>query len=743
MSRPLRTRLSLAVSIAVSMTCAAAATASAQEPQVASHTTRNLATVEVTATPLGGEAESLAHPVEVLYGEALDARKAGTLGDTVGNLPGVQTTWFGAGVGRPIIRGQEGPRVQVLSGGLGSMDASTVSADHATSVEPFLADQIEVLKGPATLLFGSGAIGGAVNVVDGRIPSALPDRPLSGRAELRAGSGNDERTGLFRLDGVSGNWVIHVDGLIRNTGDYDIPGYARVEHDHDDDHDDHDDDDDHDDHDEQIRGLLPNSAVRTRSGALAATWLGERGHFGLSASTYRSNYGIPDGAHVHDDHDGGHDDDHDDHDHDDHDDDHDDHSDDHGPVRIDLVQNRLDLKAGVYDPVAFLSGINLRAAFNDYEHIEFEGDAIGTRFTSKGVEGRLEAVQKEWNGWRGAFGLQFGNIDFGASGDEAFVPPSKTETLGLFVIQEKEFGPWKLELGARHDRVEIDPEGDEARDFRANSLSAASIWHVNDVIDVRLGADLSERAPTNEELFAAGPHIATQSIELGDAGLDTERGRRLEVGLHAHTERVELKAAVYQTRFKDFIYLADTGVVDDGLPVRLWFQNDATFHGYEVEAKIHLVAGDNGNLDLRVFTDSVRAKLDGSGTAHVHFDVPHGDHSHHYHADIALDGNLPRIAPQRYGGELAWSVGNLRALLGATRYQKQDRVAEGESPSDGYTLVHAGLAYRFGSPDATNWEVFLDGRNLTDTEARPHTSLLRDYAPLPGRFVSAGLRVFF
>ena len=203
----------------------------AQEaPQVATHTTRNLDTVEVTSNPLGGEAESLAHPVEVLYGEELDARKAGTLGETVASLPGVQTTWFGTGVGRPIIRGQEGPRVQVLSGGLGSMDASTVSADHATSVEPFLADQIEVLKGPATLLFGSGAIGGAVNVVDGRIADTLPDRPLSGRAELRANSVNDERTGMFRLDGVSGNWVIHVDGLVRNTGDYDIPGYAQVEH---------------------------------------------------------------------------------------------------------------------------------------------------------------------------------------------------------------------------------------------------------------------------------------------------------------------------------------------------------------------------------------------------------------------------------------------------------------------------------------------------------------------------------
>lgn len=730
------------LALAVSLLCAAAAAplVAGDEPQVADHGTRTLDSVEVTANPLRRTAESLAQPVEVLFGEALDARKAGTLGDTISSVPGVQTASFGPGVGRPIIRGQEGPRVQVLSGGLGSMDASTVSADHATSVEPFLADQIEVLKGPATLLFGSGAIGGAVNVVDGRIPDALPTQPLSGRAELRAGSVNDERTGMFRLDGVNGDWVIHIDGLVRDTNDYEIPGVAMA-----DGHDDHDHED-HDDHGHsaQPRGILPNSALHTRAGAIAATWLGERGHFGMAASTFRSNYGIPDGAHVHVDHDHasdhGHEHDHD-HDHDDHH--HGDAGEDHGPVRIDLVQNRLDVKAGIRDPLPMLSAINLRAAHNDYEHIEFEGSEVGTRFSNKGIEGRVEAVQADLAGWRGAFGLQFGHVDFGAVGAEAFVPPSQTDTLGLFVIQEKDFGPWKLELGARHDRVKVDPDGSEARSFGANSLSLASIWRANHAIDLRLGADLTERAPNSEELFASGAHIATQSMEIGDPELGTERGRRLEVGLHAHTGRMELKAAVYRTRFKDFIYLADTGVVENGLPVRLWFQNDASFHGYEVEAKLDLVQTETGSWDLRLFADHVRAQLEGNGTAHVHFEVPHGDHGHHYHADIALDGNLPRIAPTRYGGELAWSLGNLRAVVGATHYDAQHRVALNEAPSPAHTLVHAGLAYRWGALDATNWEVFLDGRNLTDAEVRPHTSLLRDYAPLPGRALSAGIRVFF
>ncbi|MBU2048278.1 MAG: TonB-dependent receptor, partial [Gammaproteobacteria bacterium] len=547
-----------------------------------------LSTVKVTASPLQGDAESLARPVDVLAGERLDEQKAGTLGDTVAKLPGVQSTFFGPGVGRPIIRGQEGPRVAVLSNGMGNMDASTVSADHATSIEPFLADQIEVLKGPATLLFGSGAIGGAVNVVDGRIARELPDRPLSGRAELRGNSVNDERSGMFRLDGVSGNVVLHVDGLVRNGDDYRIPGYAVI--DGLEDHSGHDHEEG--DTDEPRRGRLDNSSVRTRAGGVGATWLGDEGYFGVSASTYRTNYGIPNGAHVHADDDPGHDHDHD-HGDEEEGDEHD--------VRIDMVQNRFEAKGGIYQPTSFLKNISLRTAYTDYEHTELEAGTPATRFTNRGIEGRLEAVQEQIGGWDGAFGLQFGNSDFGAKGEEAFVPDTATKNIGLFLLQEKQFGPFKLELGGRHDQVKLDPTGDyRARTFGATNLSAAGIWTLNDAVDLRFGIDSSERAPTNEELYAAGPHIATRSLEIGDANLKTERGQRVELGIHTHSERVDFSASIYQTRFKDFIYLADTGVVES-LPVRLWTQQDATFKGAEAEALFHLFEGNAGDWDLRVF----------------------------------------------------------------------------------------------------------------------------------------------
>jgi len=696
----------------------------------AAHEPTELPAVQVTASPLPGDAESQARPVEVLEGAALDRARAATLGETVSGLPGVQSTYFGPGVGRPVLRGLDGPRVQVLASGMGSLDASTVSADHASAVEPFLADQIEVLKGPATLLFGSGAIGGAVNVVDGRIARAVPERPLSGRAELRGNTVNGERTGMFRLDGVSGgNLVLHVDGLLRDTGDYDIPGLARAHAGHGDDH----------EHDrgEEARGTLPNSAQQTRAGGVGATWLGGRGYLGLAASTYRSDYGIPPGAHVHAGDDHGHDHDHDDDAHA--------HGDDHAPrVRIDLAQDRVELKGGVYAPTAFLERVDLHGAWSDYEHLELEDGLAGTRFASRGHDLRLQAVQRPLAGWRGAFGVQQGRVDFAAVGEEAFVPSTVTDSWGLFVLQEKAFGPLKLELGGRYDHVRLAPDGSApAREFDATNLSAAAIWRLNPALELRFGLDRSERAPTREELYAAGLHVATGSIEIGDAGLDTERARRAELGLHAHGERFDLELAVYRSRFDDFIHLADTGVAEHDVPVRLWTQADAVFTGAEAQAVLHLADNATGAWDLRLFGDYVRGELDGSGSREVAFAVPHGDHFHRYRTELANDGNLPRIAPPRVGASLTWTLDGWRASLGAVRYQRQDDVAANEEPSPGYTLVDAHLAYRWDRGDGNSWEVFLDGTNLGDEEARPHTSLLRQYAPLPGRAVAFGVRLWF
>ncbi|AWV07944.1 hypothetical protein C9I47_2261 [Lysobacter maris] len=698
------------------------------------HEAVDLNAVEVRATPLAGTAEDLTRPVEILAGDKLDEAKANSLGETVSKLPGVQSTYFGPGVGRPIVRGFDGARVQVLSDGLGAGDVSTVSVDHAVSIEPFLANQIEVLKGPATLLYGSGAIGGAVNVIDGRIPEAATARPLEGRAELRAGTVNDEKTGMVRLDGTSagGNLVFHFDALHRETGDYDIPGFAESEHAHEDDHDDGHDDDGHEE--EGVRGTLANSAVRTDAGALGVSWVGERGFLGVGVSLFNTRYGVP--GHSHGEEDG-----HDDHGHDHDDEEHE----EEGPVRIVMDQRRAELRGGLNDIGPFVS-LRGKLAHTDYTHTEYEGEEVGTVFDNDSTEARLELVHRPVLGWDGAIGLQWADRDFRAIGEEAFVPASKSRDTGLFWIGQREFGDLKFELGARHDRNSIDIDAATAigpdRDFDTTSLSASMRWNISPDFHLSFGLDRAQRAPTAEELYSNGLHVATASVELGNPDLDVETANRAELGLHWHAGPFKLGASVYHARFDDFVYLADTGI-DDGGPVRVWTQDDARFNGAEAEASWNFADNASGSWDLRVFGDVVRGELSGSGTRAVDVSVPHGDHTHDYTVDLARGGNLPRIAPSRVGGELRWAMGAWRASIGATRYAEQDDVAEHEEPTPGYTLVDAHVAWHLDTASGGAWEVFVDGSNLLDEEARAHTSFLKDLAPLPGRGVAFGVRAFF
>ncbi|TWI00960.1 iron complex outermembrane receptor protein [Luteimonas cucumeris] len=690
---------------------------------------RTLDAVEVKATPLPDTAENLARPVEVLSGARLDEAKANSLGETVNKLPGVQSSYFGPGVGRPIVRGFDGARVQVLSDGLGSGDVSTVSADHAVTIEPFLADQIEVLKGPATLLYGSGAIGGAVNVIDGRIPEVEPDEPFQGRAEVRADSVNDGGTGMLRLDGATGNgFVFHFDGLHRETGDYSIPGYAESARQL---------AEEGETPDPDTHGVLPNSALRTNSAALGLSWVGDAGFLGAGYSLYSTRYGVPGHSHEHehgeDEH--GHEEEHEEeagHEED--------------GVRIVMDQRRTEARGGLNDIGPFKS-LRAKLARSEYTHTEFEGDVVGTVFDNDSTEGRVELVHQPFGGFDGAFGLQFARRDFLAIGDEAFVPASKSRDAGLFWIGQRQFDALKLELGARHDQNRIDVDDRTAigpdRDFDTTSLSAALQWDFSEAFHLSLGLDRAQRSPTAEELYSNGVHVATGSVELGAPDLDVETANRAELGLHWHRGPLKLGAALYHVRYDDFIYLADTGVEEHDGPVRLWTQDDARFNGAEAEADWNFAQNDSGSWNARLFGDIVRGELSGSGSREVGFSVPHGDHTHDYSVDLARGGNLPRIAPWRVGGELRWERGPMRASLGAVRYAEQDRVAEFESATPGYTLVDAHLAWHGDTAGGNAWEVFVDGSNLLDKEARPHTSFLKDVAPLPGRGVSFGVRAFF
>lgn len=637
----------------------------AQTTDTEHHDEHEFDAITVQADPLRSTYGDLIQPASVLQGELLEQRKAGTLGETLQKEAGVQSSFFGPAVGRPVIRGQDGARVQVLSEGLASMDVSTVSVDHAVTIEPFLADQIEVLRGPSTLLYGAGAVGGVVNVVDGRIPEVASEQPISGRAQLGGDSAADTRFGMARIEAGSDRLVLRADAYYRDADDYEIPGPAERGG-------------------EEDNGVLANSSLTSKGGAVGGSVIGDSGFLGLAVSTFKTNYGVP-----------GEED-----------------------VRLDMDQTRVDLKGGLDNPYGGAESLRVRIGSNNYEHVELEGEEVGTRFDNQELSGRVDIVHSEWGGWNGAYGFSFSDRDLEAVGEEAFVPPSQTTQWGMFLVERRDFGAWNLELGGRYDLQSIDAEVQDGEQSHSGfSLSAGASWDLSETWVLSLNLDRAARLPTAEELYSDGPHAATQSFEIGDADLNEEISNQIDLGLRWRAERFTGSAHVYHNRFNDFIFLADTAEIEDDLPVRQWTQGDARFTGFEVEGTWHMAENEYGHFDLRSFGDSVRARLNDGG-------------------------DLPRIPQSRIGSEFRWHNAHWHASFGATHYFDQSRTAAFETETDAFTLWDAALMYTHDT-DAASFEWYLKGENLSDEEARLHTSVLKHVAPLPGRNVAAGVRVYF
>ena len=702
--------------------------------------------IVVRAHPLGRD--GLAQASDVLEADELERKAVDNIGATVGNEPGIHNSSYGAGAGRPVIRGLGGARVRVMEERIDTLDVSVSSGDHAVTVDPFVAERVEVLKGPATLLYGSGAIGGVVDVHTGRIPREVPER-FHGTLDLRGSDNGDGRNGSFRLGGGGGNVAWHLDAFSRDADDYDIPGFAESaamraleeeeghhdEEEHADDHDeheadDHDEDEEHEDgHEEEARGRLPGSGLEVRGGSVGFSFVGENGFVGLAVSRLDSEYGIPGHSHAHGHHDDheemGHDDDHEEaghHDDEEHADDHEEeghHDEGEAPPIVALEQTRIDLEAGLADPFGGFENLNVRLGINDYEHAENEAGEVGTVFSNEAWEARAELTHGPAAGWRGALGVQLGDREFSVVGEEAFTPPVDTSTAGLFWVGERSLGELGLEAGLRYDRVEHAPAHGRSRDFGGASASLGLIVPLGEGWEGTLLADYSSRAPVGEELFSDSPHPGTGVFEIGDPGLDHEQARNLAATISGGRDPWSVRGTFYYTDFADFIYQAATDEERDGFDVRRYSQADATFAGFEVEGRVTVAEWGAGRLDLGAFFDMVSPELDVSGNDH-----------------------LPLIPPDRVGVSLEFTSDRLRANVDFVRAAEQDDVAEFELPTDGYDDLRARIAWRFRPADRTV-DLYLAGRNLTDDEQRLHTSVVKDLAPQAGRTIEAGLRMRF
>lgn len=678
-----KTPLALALAAMMYGGAAQAQTSGAKAEPARSGGAAELPPVVVTGNPLGSELFDLAAPITVLGGEKLRQQLQPTLGETLANEPGISSTYFGPNASRPVIRGLDGERLRILQNGVINLDASGASVDHNVSLDPLLVDRIEIIRGPAAVFYGTSAIGGVVNVIDGRIATERVLQGVSGTFDARHGSNNDEKAGAGRIEiGLPNGWNLHFDAFSRETGDLRIPG-ANVST-----------------RKQAIEparpvtfGTLPNSASRSDGGALGASYTWDKGYLGASFSGYGSNYGTvaePD-------------------------------------VKIDMRQQRANLAGEWRDLAPLVKAIKVKFGYSDYKHTELAAGIPATEFKNRGYDTRVELVHDRIGPLQGAIGLQITNSDFSALGDEAFLPPTRNRAQGVFLFEEIPLGQVTLQFGGRLDRSTVEAgQGEllaaaDSRSFSTRSGSAGIIYNFTSDYAVALTMAYTERAPNYQELFANGRHAATGAFESGDRTLAIEKSTAFDFALRKKRGRLTGSIGVFHGRFDNFIALAPTGADDGGaepFPIFAYRAIPATFSGAEASGTFWLRDQPADRLGLELRTDTVRAENRDSGEP------------------------LPRISPLRFGGGIVYQKEKLGARLDVLRVQSQGRIPANEIPTDGYTLVNASGSYRI-KMQGLNMEAFLRGVNLLNQEARNHVSIIKDIAPYGKRGFQIGMRASF
>jgi iron complex outermembrane receptor protein len=690
----------------------------------------------ITASPLGLSVLQSSTPVSILSGDELEKNQSATLGETLKSLPGVNSTYFGPVASSPIIRGLDGPRVKVLQNGMDSSDASRVGPDHIATTEVSTATQIEVLRGPSTLLYGSGAIGGVVNVVDNRLPKTRQEG-LSGRVSALHDTVSNERTISTDLNGGQNKFAWHLDAFKRKTDDYDVPEFTLDDGD--------------------VVDTLENSYIDSQGFTVGAGWIGDDVSLSLAYGRLETEYGIPGHAHEEEEHDEDEGEEHSEEEHE-----------EEEAVFARMKQDRFQSIIDWKNLSGWFTEAHWHNAYTDYQHSEIEDGAVGTTFENDSFESRLWAKHAPVNGWAGVVGLHYTNSDFSAVGEEAFTPSTETTSSALFVLEEKTIGDFLWQLGARLEHVSHKPDNAffndsevnanfDSESYTANSLSAGFVYQLVDNQSLAVNLAHSQRAPSSAEIFSNGIHISTSTYEVG-AGFDLviddsdpddiefslvqsnqsvkkEVSNNLDLTYRIQTEHLHANVSVFYNQIEDYLFQQNTGLEfhdeeehegeepeaegheEEGLPVYVFNQQDADLYGFEADIDWHL----NDNLRVSAFTDYIRAKLS------------HSDDD---------NTNLPRIPSMRFGAELHWEQDNWHAELGATHYSKQSKIAEFETQTDGYTIVSAAFNY-YVSLDNTDLTFYLKGNNLTNELARVHTSFLKDDAPLPARSFVLGAKVNF
>jgi iron complex outermembrane receptor protein len=671
-----------ALALAAWLAFVPAALAQTASPLVAATT---LDKVIVTGNPLGsGE---IAAAVSVLAGDELVMRRGSSLGETLASQPGVSSTYFGPNANRPTIRGLDGERVRILSNAGGSLDASTLSYDHAVPIDPLFVERLEVLRGPAALFYGGSAVGGVVNAIDNRIPKERIDRP-SGALELRAGGADRERGGAAMAETGNGQFALHVDAFGRNTADLRVPRFTPVE----------------DGSPLPEADRVRNTASRTRGGAAGASVFFDKGYAGVSVDSYDSRYGTPAES----------------------------------DVGIEMKRDHLGMALELEDLGGPLRSV--RGAFNHtrYRHQEVEGDGtVGTVFATRGSELRLEAEHAALGPWRGSVGLQLEDADFSALGDEAFVPSTTTRRQALFALEELGWAFGTLSAGLRVERATVGSAGDPEprfgpaleRRFNLRSGSLSNVFKLDPQWSASAALSLSERAPTSFELFSNGVHVATGGFERGDVTLPKERGSNLDLALTWRSGPHHLRAGAFSTRFSRFISLEATGntvteLDEDGNPVDFpeyeFRAVRARLNGLEIEGRARLTESAAASVDLSGKLDFTRATNTTTGEP------------------------LPRVAPAR----LLVGVEAVRGMWGARveldHAAKQDRVPSTDLPTRGYTVANLSLTRRFalGQSDGL-WFVKLANAGDRLAYSASTFATVRGLSPLPGRSLKTGVRLSF